>query len=72
MSTSTAQQQQQQPQAFRTKRPRLSLPNRLSEYKPGSIRRVRLQNFLTYENVEFTPGPRLNVVCGPNGTGMYG
>ena len=28
------------------------------EYKPGSIRRVRLKNFLTYNNVEFQPGPR--------------
>jgi len=28
------------------------------EYKPGSIRRVRLKNFLTYNNVEFNPGPR--------------
>lgn len=27
-------------------------------YKPGSIRRVRLKNFLTYNNVEFQPGPR--------------
>lgn len=31
--------------------------------------RVRLQNFLTYHDVEFSPGPRLNVVVGPNGTG---
>lgn len=27
-------------------------------YKPGSIKRVKLTNFLTYENVEFCPGPR--------------
>jgi chromosome segregation ATPase len=38
-------------------------------YKPGSITRVKLHNFLTYANVEFSPGPRLNVVVGPNGTG---
>lgn len=30
----------------------------LAEYKPGSIRNVRLKNFLTYDNVEFQPGPR--------------
>jgi len=38
-------------------------------YKPGSIRRVKLKNFLTYSDVEFCPGPRLNIVIGPNGTG---
>mmetsp|Transcript_26638 Transcript_26638/g.55195 ORF Transcript_26638/g.55195 Transcript_26638/m.55195 type:complete len:1127 (+) Transcript_26638:256-3636(+) len=38
-------------------------------YKPGSIKRVKLKNFLTYDAVEFYPGPRLNVVVGPNGTG---
>eukprot|EP00804_Cyclotella_cryptica_P029179 CCRYP_005358-RB/>CCRYP_005358-RB protein AED:0.03 eAED:0.03 QI:457/1/1/1/1/0.8/5/1195/799 len=40
-----------------------------SHYKPGSIKRVKLNNFLTYDAVEFFPGPRLNVVVGPNGTG---
>ena len=29
-----------------------------SLYKPGSITRVKLQNFLTYHEVEFFPGPR--------------
>merc|ERR1740139_1876050 len=38
-------------------------------FKPGSVKRVKLQNFLTYAQVEFFPGPRLNVVVGPNGTG---
>jgi hypothetical protein len=27
-------------------------------HKPGSIQRVKLSNFLTYSNVEFSPGPR--------------
>jgi len=40
-----------------------------SEHKPGSILRVRCQNFLTYADVEFFPGARLNVVIGPNGSG---
>lgn len=39
------------------------------DFRAGSIRRVRLENFLTYDSVEFFPGPRLNVVVGPNGTG---
>ena len=29
-----------------------------SHYKPGSIKRVKLTNFLTYDAVEFFPGPR--------------
>ncbi|OQR85040.1 structural maintenance of chromosomes protein 5 [Achlya hypogyna] len=39
------------------------------EYMEGSIYRVRLHNFLTYTDAELFPGPRLNVVLGPNGTG---
>ena len=31
---------------------------RAATYKPGSIVRVRLHNFLTYADVEFRPGPR--------------
>lgn len=27
-------------------------------HKPGSIKRVKMKNFLTYESVEFTCGPR--------------
>jgi hypothetical protein len=41
------------------------LPETMSEYdkevgvhKPGSIQRVKLNNFLTYSSVEFFPGPR--------------
>lgn len=28
---------------------------RATHYKPGSIKRVKLKNFLTYDAVEFTP-----------------
>ncbi|KAI9808470.1 MAG: Structural maintenance of chromosomes protein 5 [Phylliscum demangeonii] len=38
-------------------------------YQPGSIVRVKLQNFVTYTAAEFFPGPRLNMIIGPNGTG---
>lgn len=31
--------------------------------------RVQLRNFVTYDYVEFTPGPYLNMILGPNGTG---
>ena len=40
-----------------------------SSFGRGAIVRVKLFQFLTYEAVEFRPGPRLNVVMGPNGTG---
>lgn len=38
-------------------------------YIPGSIVRVQLRNFVTYDYVEFSPGPYLNMILGPNGTG---
>ena len=38
-------------------------------YREGSILRVHMVNFLTYDNCEVFPGPRLNIVLGPNGTG---
>ncbi|KAF3490714.1 Spr18 protein [Arthroderma uncinatum] len=39
------------------------------EHRPGSIVRVKLTNFVTYTSAECFPGPRLNMVIGPNGTG---
>ncbi len=38
-------------------------------YKAGSIVRVKMRNFLTYDECEVFPGPKLNVLIGPNGTG---
>ncbi|KAF2177212.1 P-loop containing nucleoside triphosphate hydrolase protein, partial [Zopfia rhizophila CBS 207.26] len=38
-------------------------------HQPGSIVRVKLNNFVTYTAAEFHPGPSLNMVIGPNGTG---
>ncbi|KAL8826595.1 MAG: hypothetical protein Q9170_007342 [Blastenia crenularia] len=40
-----------------------------AKHQPGSIVRVKLANFVTYTAVEFLPGPSLNMVIGPNGTG---
>jgi chromosome segregation ATPase len=42
---------------------------RPGEFQPGAIVRVKLTNFVTYEKAEFFPGPNLNMVIGPNGTG---
>ncbi|MCO5589673.1 hypothetical protein L7F22_043641 [Adiantum nelumboides] len=58
-SQSASQSQSQRKRAHRTE----------DEYLPGSIVRVKLQNFVTYDAVEFRPGPRLNMIIGPNGTG---
>jgi structural maintenance of chromosomes protein 5 len=41
----------------------------LIRFLPGSIVRVQLRNFVTYDYVEFSPGPYLNMILGPNGTG---
>ncbi|KAH0538080.1 hypothetical protein FGG08_005292 [Glutinoglossum americanum] len=41
----------------------------IPKHQPGSIVRVRLTNFVTYTSAEFHPGPSLNMVIGPNGTG---
>ena len=38
-------------------------------HQPGSIVRLKLENFVTYDSGEFFPGPSLNMVIGPNGTG---
>ncbi|KAL4989417.1 P-loop containing nucleoside triphosphate hydrolase protein [Aspergillus falconensis] len=38
-------------------------------YKPGAIVRIKVKDFVTYTAAEFFPGPKLNMVIGPNGTG---
>lgn len=43
--------------------------SRAHSFLPGSIVRVALNNFVTYDSVEFFPGPYLNMIIGPNGTG---
>jgi structural maintenance of chromosomes protein 5 len=40
-----------------------------TSFVPGSIVRIQLRNFVTYDWVEFRPGPYLNMILGPNGTG---
>ncbi|PHH63545.1 hypothetical protein CDD81_5732 [Ophiocordyceps australis] len=43
--------------------------NTQDDFQPGAIVCVRVENFVTYEKAEFFPGPHLNMVIGPNGTG---
>ncbi len=38
-------------------------------FKRGAVVRVRLTNFMTYDQCEFMCGPRLNLVIGANGSG---
>lgn len=38
-------------------------------FKPGAIRKIQVENFITYSYVEMYPGPYLNMIIGPNGTG---
>ena len=47
----------------------LVVSNHRQRYVTGSIVRIKLENFVTYDFVEFRPGPHLNMVIGPNGTG---
>jgi len=38
-------------------------------FQPGAIVRITLTNFVTYTFAEILPGPSLNMIIGPNGTG---
>lgn len=40
-----------------------------ADFSAGAIVRVKVENFVTYEKAQFFPGPNLNMVIGPNGTG---
>lgn len=43
--------------------------NGVDPHPPGSIVKVKLTNFVTYTEAQFMPGPKLNMIIGPNGTG---
>ncbi|KAL4856314.1 Structural maintenance of chromosomes protein 5 [Chlorella vulgaris] len=42
---------------------------KVERYPRGAILRVEMQNFMTYRRATIEPGPKLNLVLGPNGTG---
>ncbi|XP_066113209.1 structural maintenance of chromosomes protein 5 isoform X2 [Saccopteryx bilineata] len=55
-----------------SKRRSLALPLSLPSSGPfveGSIVRIAMENFLTYDICEVCPGPHLNMIIGANGTG---
>jgi len=39
------------------------------KFLDGSIVRITLKNFMTYDDITLRPGPKMNFVIGPNGTG---
>lgn len=39
------------------------------KFRRGSVRWIHLVNFMTFDDVTFNLGPRMNVVLGPNGCG---
>ncbi|ODV86729.1 hypothetical protein CANARDRAFT_6302 [[Candida] arabinofermentans NRRL YB-2248] len=41
----------------------------LAAFSKGSIIRIKLRNFMSYELTEFHFGPTMNLIIGPNGTG---
>ncbi|KAI2614954.1 P-loop containing nucleoside triphosphate hydrolase protein [Hypoxylon sp. NC1633] len=53
----------------KTSPPRLDHGRPIGEFQTGAIVRVLVKNFVTYEHAQFNPGPNLNMVIGPNGTG---
>lgn len=40
-----------------------------SSFQPGTLIKVRLENFVTYKLTEFDLSPSLNMIIGPNGSG---
>ncbi|PXF40701.1 Structural maintenance of chromosomes protein 5 [Gracilariopsis chorda] len=38
-------------------------------FRRGNLLRVHMHNFLTFSNTTIVPGPRMNLIIGPNGTG---
>jgi len=59
-----------EPEASVLQRPsRITALESGTKFQVGSIVRVKLIDFVTYARAEFFPGPNLNMVIGPNGTG---
>ncbi|KAL1843921.1 hypothetical protein VTJ49DRAFT_6864 [Mycothermus thermophilus] len=58
-----------EPDPFRNLRLRGGEASSAPGFQPGAIVRVKVRNFVTYEEAEFFLGPNLNMVIGPNGTG---
>ena len=44
-------------------------PKKRKLQKRGTIHKIRLKNFMSYDNASFKPGEKFNVIIGPNGSG---
>lgn len=71
---SQAQSQAQQPRSFNSNDTGSSTTDsfgdrQLPDFKPGQLVRISMRNFLTYTAATYYPGPTLNMIIGPNGTG---
>lgn len=45
------------------------MPEDVNFQQVGAIVRIQIRNFMTYSETEIRPGPNLNMILGPNGTG---
>jgi flagellar biosynthesis GTPase FlhF len=44
-------------------------PTEEKKYAPGAIRMIEIKRFMVYDHNVLRPGPKLNLLMGPNGTG---
>ncbi|XP_071488629.1 structural maintenance of chromosomes protein 5-like [Diadema antillarum] len=49
--------------------PALGRQDNMKGFIKGSIIRIKMENFMTYDSCEVYPGPHLNMIMGPNTTG---
>uniref|UniRef100_A0A8C6GZ76 Structural maintenance of chromosomes protein 5 n=1 Tax=Mus spicilegus TaxID=10103 RepID=A0A8C6GZ76_MUSSI len=57
------------PSKRKNSNPLPTLPRPSGTFVEGSIVRIAMENFLTYDICEVCPGPHLNMIIGANGTG---
>ncbi|EDL41598.1 structural maintenance of chromosomes protein 5 isoform 5 [Mus musculus] len=57
------------PSKRKNSNPLPTLPRPSGTFVEGSIVRIAMENFLTYDICEVSPGPHLNMIIGANGTG---
>ncbi|EDM13015.1 SMC5 structural maintenance of chromosomes 5-like 1 (yeast) (predicted), isoform CRA_a [Rattus norvegicus] len=57
------------PSKRKNSNPTSTLPRPSGLFVEGSIVRIAMENFLTYDICEVSPGPHLNMIIGANGTG---
>jgi hypothetical protein len=56
--------------AFSTAAPVPTHSNNPLGYRKGAVVRVKMLHFMIYNEMEMRPGPGLNLLLGPNGSGQ--